>query len=215
MLDRLRGDPPRPYLAVLGGAKVSDKIGVIDMLLTKVDALLIGGAMANTFLAAQGHDMAASKVESDKLAIARSLLTSADERGVPLLLPEDVRIADSLEATSAETVAVTSIPQGAMALDIGEATARRFRERLRRASAIFWNGPMGLFENPTFAEGTLTVARAVGDCPGFSVVGGGDSVAAVQQAGLTDRFDHVSTGGGASLQYLEGATLPGVEALRS
>ncbi len=215
VLDRLRGDPPRPYLAVLGGAKVSDKIGVIDMLLTKVDALLIGGAMANTFLAAQGHDMAASKVESDKLAIARSLLTSADERGVPLLLPEDVRIADSLEATSAETVAVTSIPQGAIALDIGEATARRFRERLRRASAIFWNGPMGLFENPTFAEGTLTVARAVGDCPGFSVVGGGDSVAAVQQAGLTDRFDHVSTGGGASLQYLEGATLPGVEALRS
>ncbi len=214
VLDQLRGDAPRPYLAVLGGAKVGDKIGIIDMLLHKVDALLIGGAMANTFLAAKGHRMGKSLVESDKLPIARSLMTTASERGVDLLLPIDVRVADSTDATQARTVSVRDVPDGAMALDIGEATARNYRERLRRARAIFWNGPMGLFENPAFAEGTFMIAKAVADCPGFSVVGGGDSVAAAVQAGLADRFDHVSTGGGASLQYLQGESLPGVEALR-
>lgn len=215
VLDRLRGDAPRPYLAVLGGAKVSDKIGVIDMLLQKVDALLIGGAMANTFLAAQGHRMGKSLVEPDKLPIARSLMTAASERGVDIVLPTDVRVADTTDATQANNVSVRDIPDGAMALDIGDATARNYRERLRRARAIFWNGPMGLFENPAFSEGTFMIAKAVADCPGFSVVGGGDSVAAAAQAGLTDRFDHVSTGGGASLQYLEGEPLPGVEALRT
>lgn len=213
-LEKLRAEPPRPYLAVLGGAKVSDKIGVMEALMSKVDALLVGGAMANTFLAAQGHGVGKSLCEQDKLAIARSLMTTADESGVDLLLPVDVRVGDSPEDTAAREVGVDSIGADDMALDIGPRTEALFRERLRRAQAVFWNGPMGLFENPTFAAGTLAVARAAADCPGFSVVGGGDSVAAVKQANLAARFDHVSTGGGASLEYLEGRPLPGVEALK-
>jgi phosphoglycerate kinase len=215
VLEKLRDDPPRPYLAVLGGAKVSDKIGVMEALISKVDALLVGGAMANTFLAAQGYGVGKSLCENDKLALARSLIGAAGKAGVDLLLPVDVRIGDSVEATSAQDVAVDSIPPDAMALDIGPRTEALYRERLRRARAVFWNGPMGLFENPAFAGGTLAVARAAADCPGFSVVGGGDSVAAVKQADLGSRFDHVSTGGGASLEYLEGRPLPGVEALRA
>jgi phosphoglycerate kinase len=214
VLEKLRVDPPRPYLAVLGGAKVSDKIGVMEALIGKVDALLVGGAMANTFLAAQGHGIGKSLYENDKLALARSLMGTADGAGVDLLLPVDVRVGDSIEATVAREVGVDEIPADAMALDIGPQTEALFRDRLRRAQAVFWNGPMGLFENPAFAEGTLAVARAAADCPGFSVVGGGDSVAAVKQSGLDSRFDHVSTGGGASLEYLEGRPLPGVEALQ-
>ena len=213
VLENLRSDPPRPYLAILGGAKVSDKIGVMEALMSKVDALLVGGAMANTFLAAQGHDVGKSLCERDKLALARSLIGSADKAGVDLLLPVDVRVADSVEASVATDVAVDSIPADALAVDIGPKTEALFRERLRRALSVFWNGPMGLFENPAFAGGTLAVARAAADCPGFSVVGGGDSVAAVKQADLGARFDHVATGGGASLEYLEGRPLPGVEAL--
>jgi phosphoglycerate kinase len=185
----------------------------MEALMSKVDALLVGGAMANTFLAAQGHDVGKSLCERDKLALARSLIGTADEAGVDLLLPVDVRVADSVEASAATDVAVDSIPADALALDIGPKTEALFRERLRRALSVFWNGPMGLFENPAFAGGTLAVARAAADCPGFSVVGGGDSVAAVKQADLGARFDHVSTGGGASLEYLEGRPLPGVEAL--
>ena len=215
VLEKLRDDPPRPYLAVLGGAKVSDKIGVMEALISKVDALLVGGAMANTFLAAQGYGVGKSLCENDKLALARSLIGAAGKAGVDLLLPVDVRIGDTVEAASAREVAVDSIPPDAMALDIGPRTEALYRERLRRARAVFWNGPMGLFENPAFAGGTLAVARAAADCPGFSVVGGGDSVAAVKQADLGSRFDHVSTGGGASLEYLEGRPLPGVEALRA
>ncbi len=214
VLDRLRSDPPRPYLAVLGGAKVSDKIGVMEALIGKVDALLVGGAMANTFLAAKGLSVGKSLYEEDKLALARSLMSTAEESGVDLLLPIDVRVGDSIEATEARDAAIDAIPADAMALDIGPETEALYRDRLRKAQAIFWNGPMGLFENPAFAGGTLAVARAAADCPGFSVVGGGDSVAAVKQADLADRFDHVSTGGGASLEYLEGRLLPGVEALR-
>ncbi len=214
VLEKLRADPPRPYLAVLGGAKVSDKIGVMEALMSKVDALLIGGAMANTFLAAQGHGVGKSLCENEKLALARSLIGAAQEAKVDLLLPVDVRIGDSLESTSAKDVGVDAIPPDAMALDIGPRTEILYRDRLRRAQAVFWNGPMGLFENPAFARGTLAVARAAADCPGFSVVGGGDSVAAVKQSGLDARFDHVSTGGGASLEYLEGRPLPGVEALQ-
>jgi phosphoglycerate kinase len=141
-------------------------------------------------------------------------MATAEESKVDLLLPSDVRVADSVASSESRVVAVDAIPPDAMALDIGPATERLFRDRLRRAQSVFWNGPMGLFENPAFAEGTLAVARAAADCPGFSVVGGGDSVAAVKQAGLASRFDHVSTGGGASLEYLEGRPLPGVEALR-
>ena len=214
VLEKLRVDPPRPYLAVLGGAKVSDKIGVMEALMSKVDALLVGGAMANTFLSAQGHGVGKSLCETDKLALARSLMGTAEEAGVDLLLPIDVRVGDSVEASTAQVASVSAIPADAMALDIGPETEALFRERLRKAQAVFWNGPMGLFENPAFAEGTLAVARAAADCPGFSVVGGGDSVAAVKQAELAERFDHVSTGGGASLEYLEGRPLPGVEALK-
>jgi phosphoglycerate kinase len=213
VLERLRSDPPRPYLAVLGGAKVSDKIGVMEALMGKVDALLVGGAMANTFLAAKGHDVGKSLYEQDKLPLARSLMATAEQAGVDLLLPVDVRIGDSVESTEATDADVDSIPADALALDIGPKTEELYRDRLRKAQAVFWNGPMGLFENAAFAGGTLAVARAAADSPGFSVVGGGDSVAAVQQANLAARFDHVSTGGGASLEYLEGRPLPGVEAL--
>ncbi|KPK14607.1 MAG: phosphoglycerate kinase [Myxococcales bacterium SG8_38] len=214
-LDKLRTNAPRPYIAVLGGAKVSDKIGVMEALLEKVDALLVGGAMANTFLAARGLNVGKSIFEQDKLALARSLMSTAEEKGVDLLLPVDVRVGDSTEASEPQVTSADAIPSDAMALDIGPETEKRFRERLRRAQAVFWNGPMGLFENAAFAQGTLAVARAAADCPGFSVVGGGDSVAAIHKANLGGRFDHVSTGGGASLEYLEGRPLPGVEALRT
>jgi phosphoglycerate kinase len=212
-LDKLRTEPAKPYVAVLGGAKVSDKIGVIEALLTKVDVLVIGGAMANTFLAAQGHSMGKSLVEEDKLPLARAVLQKADARGVQLLLPTDLRVGTGLK----DTVAVDSgldVDATSMALDVGPETASRYAEVVRKAGAVFWNGPMGLFENPAFAAGTLAVAEAMAACPGFTVVGGGDSVAAIQQAGLASKYDHVSTGGGASLEYLEGKKLPGVEALR-
>jgi phosphoglycerate kinase len=212
-LDKLRTEPAKPYVAVLGGAKVSDKIGVIEALLTKVDVLVIGGAMANTFLAAQGHSMGKSLVEEDKLPLARAVLQKADARGVQLLLPTDLRVGTGLK----DTVAVDSgldVDASSMALDVGPETASRYADVVRKAGAVFWNGPMGLFENPAFAAGTLAVAEAMAACPGFTVVGGGDSVAAIQQAGLASKYDHVSTGGGASLEYLEGKKLPGVEALR-
>jgi phosphoglycerate kinase len=179
-----------------------------------VDALLVGGAMANTFLAAKGLSVGKSKVEEDKLALARSVLQKAEERGVRVVLPVDVLVADALDATSGRRVPADEIPADAMALDIGPRTVELFGEELTKAQAVFWNGPMGLFENPAFAEGTLGVARAIAAAPGFSVVGGGDSVAAVQQANLANDFDHVSTGGGASLEFMEGRKLPGVEALR-
>jgi phosphoglycerate kinase len=155
VLDKLRTEAPRPYIAVLGGAKVSDKIGVMEVLLGKVDALLVGGAMANTFLAARGLDVGKSLCEGDKLALARSLMAAADESRVDLLLPIDVRVGASVESGEAQTTAVDAIPADAMALDIGPETERLFRDRLRRAQAVFWNGPMGLFENAAFAEGTL------------------------------------------------------------
>jgi phosphoglycerate kinase len=197
-LDKLRTNAPRPFIAVLGGAKVSDKIGVLEALVAKVDALLIGGAMANTFLAARGLQVGKSLYENDKLAVARSLMSTAEEKGVDLLLPVDVRVGESTDAAQPQVVSADTIAPESMVLDIGPETEKRFRERLRRAQAVFWNGPMGLFENPAFAKGTLAVARAAADCPGFSVVGGGDSVAAVMQSNLASRFDHVSTGGGAS-----------------
>jgi len=214
-LEKLRTAAPHPFVAVLGGAKVGDKLGILEALVDRVDALLIGGAMANTFLAARGHDMGASKIEPDKLALARSILQRAEERDVKVLLPSDVVVARSLDATRGDVVGVNNIPNAAMALDIGPATVEAFRRAILPARALFWNGPMGLFEQAAFADGSLAIAKAGADCAGFTVVGGGDSVAVVNRAGVADRYDHVSTGGGASLEYLEGRSLPGLEAVRT
>jgi len=213
-LGRLTDRPQKPYIAVLGGAKVSDKIDVVEALLGVVDTLCIGGAMANTFLAATGTSLGASKVEKDKLHLARDVLAKAAARDVPVLLPTDVVVAPAREAEG-RAVPFDAIPSDQMALDIGPRTVAAFRERIVRCKTIFWNGPMGLFEKAPFAAGTLGIARAVADATAFSVVGGGDSVAAVQRTGLAARFGHLSTGGGASLEFLEGKKLPGLEALRS
>ncbi|HJL19649.1 MAG TPA: phosphoglycerate kinase [Sandaracinaceae bacterium LLY-WYZ-13_1] len=213
-LGTLRDDPPKPYVAVLGGAKVSDKIGVLEALLGRVDSLVIGGAMANTFLAAQGREMGKSLVEEEKLALARTILQRAEERSVDLLLPVDLVVAPDVSASSGRTVPVTELGEEDMALDVGPQSVKRFAEAVEDAAAVFWNGPMGLFENEPFSHGTFGVAEAVAGARGFTVVGGGDSVAAVTRANMADRFDHVSTGGGASLELLEGRKLPGVEALR-
>ncbi len=207
---------PRPYLAVLGGAKVSDKIDVIEALLGRCDSICIGGAMANTFLAARGNNMQRSLVEEDKLALARTLIDKAADAGVDLLLPSDVVVGEGLSATTGQTVGVAEVPEGTMALDIGPATIERFAKALGAAKTVFWNGPMGLFESEAFARGTFEVALAMSKASGFTVVGGGDSAAAVRQAGdeVAAAFDHISTGGGASLTLVEGKRLPGIEALR-
>lgn len=215
ILGALAVGPEHPYVAVLGGAKVSDKIGVIEALFTKIDSLLIGGAMANTFLAAQGREMGRSLVEIDKLPLARDLLARAQEKRVSVMLPTDVVVAEHVGAAEGRVVSVDAVSPEDMALDIGPDSVAAFRERLLRARSVFWNGPMGLFEKAPFSHGSVGVAKAIAESASFSVVGGGDSVAAVQQAGLAERFTHVSTGGGASLELLEGRTLPGVEALRS
>jgi phosphoglycerate kinase len=213
-LSKLLGDVDRPYLAVLGGAKVSDKIEVLDALLERVNAIAIGGAMANTFLEAQGKSLGKSKVERDKLPIARNFLRKASEKKVPILLPTDVVVADGLGAADAHTVLVDAIPADKMALDVGPMTIELFRRSVADARTIFWNGPMGVFEKPRFAEATFAVARAIADNRfALSVVGGGDSAAAVAQAGVADRISHVSTGGGASLEFVQGLDLPGIAAL--
>lgn len=214
-LGRLVDNPDKPYVAVLGGAKVSDKIDVVEALLTKVDALCIGGAMANTFLAAQGKKLQKSRVEEDKLALARTLMEKAGNRNVRLVLPVDVVVADSLDATEGRTVSVDAIPEGTMALDIGPETVKLVKAELEKAKNVFWNGPMGMFETKAFASGTFDVAEVMSRVDGFTVVGGGDSASAVKKAGgdIAERFDHISTGGGASLELIEGKRLPGVDAL--
>jgi phosphoglycerate kinase len=216
VLGKLVTSPDKPYVAILGGAKVSDKIAVLDALLEKVDSLLIGGAMANTFLAAQGNFMGTSRVEEDKLALARTILEKAENRKVAVLLPTDVVVAASLDATEGKTVSADKIPAGMMALDIGPDTVAAFAQRIEKAKTVFWNGPMGLFESKAFAAGTMGVATSMSKAPGFTVVGGGDSAAAVAAAGedIAKGFKHISTGGGASLELLEGKKLPGIEALR-
>ncbi len=216
-LGKIVTDPDKPYVAVLGGAKVSDKIAVVEALLQQVDALVIGGAMANTFLAAKGVNVQASRVEGDKLPLARTILEKARDRKVEVILPLDVVVAPSLEANDGSTVDVGAIPAGTMALDIGPKTVAAIAKRFGGARTIFWNGPMGLFERPAFAKGTFGVARAMVDSKAFTVVGGGDSAAAVHAAGegIAAKMSHISTGGGASLELVEGKKLPGIEVLRS
>ena len=209
-------DPARPFVAILGGAKVSDKIQVIENLLSKVDAILIGGGMAYTFLKAQGLDVGKSLVETDKLDVARHVLATAKEKGVRFLLPVDHVLANRFapDARTRTVGNVEAFPADWMALDIGPLTVDLFAKEIGEASTIVWNGPMGVFEMPAFAHGTTAVAEAVaanGDA--VSIVGGGDSVSAVNQAGVADRITHISTGGGASLEFLEGKILPGVDAL--
>ena len=215
-LGRALQNPERPFIAILGGAKVSDKIGVIKNLLSKVDVLIIGGGMAYTFLKAQGEAVGKSLVEEDKVALAKELLQQAKAHKLRFLLPTDHVVAERVEANASTKVvnAGESIPANMMALDIGPQTIELFSEEVSRARTIVWNGPMGVFELPPFAKGTFKIAQAVAENAGaISIVGGGDSVAAVKAAGVADKITHISTGGGASLEFLEGKKLPGVEAL--
>jgi phosphoglycerate kinase len=217
ILSRLLGEVDRPYVAVLGGAKVSDKIEVLDALLDRCNAIVIGGAMANTFLEAAGKNVGKSKVERDRLANARNFTRKASEKKVTVYLPTDVIVATSLDDEGSSVVSVDAIPAESMALDVGPATVERYRQVLAAARTVFWNGPMGVFEKPKFAHGTWAIARALADLHGklaLTVVGGGDSAAAIAQAGLADRVTHVSTGGGASLEFVQGLDLPGIAALR-
>jgi phosphoglycerate kinase len=215
-LARVAHGPERPFVAVLGGAKVADKIGVIEALFEKCDVLCIGGAMANTLLASRGVDVKASKIEKDWLARGRTLLEKARDGKVDLLLPRDVVVAPGIDATEGSVVGVDAIPEGHLALDVGPATVEAYAARIKSAKTVFWNGPMGLFENSAFAAGTMGIARALTQSLGFTVVGGGDSVAAINAAGpeLASKIGFISTGGGASLEFIEGKRLPGVEALR-
>ena len=208
--------PKKPFVAILGGAKVSDKIGVIQNLISKVDALLIGGAMTYTFQKAQGRDVGKSLVEDDKLDLAKELLDQAKARGVKLLLPVDDVVAPEISNDARTQIidAATPIPVGQMGLDIGPKTVKQYSDVIAKARTIVWNGPMGVFETPAFAHGTMKSAQAVANNRNAtSIVGGGDSVAAVQEAGVAGKISHISTGGGASLEFLEGKQLPGVEAL--
>ena len=206
--------PAKPFVAILGGAKVSDKIKVIQNLMSKADAILVGGAMAYTFLKAEGVAVGKSRVEEDKLDLARQLLESAKAKGVDFLLPVDhVCATEAKEDAQRVVVNDRAIPENLIGLDIGPKTLDRFRQRILSAKTVFWNGPMGLFEQKPWAEGTFGVARALADSPAVTVVGGGDSAAAVEEAGLVAKMKHVSTGGGASLEFVEGRVLPGIQVL--
>jgi phosphoglycerate kinase len=220
VLDRLTESPERPYTVVLGGSKVSDKLGVIAHLLPRVDALLIGGGMLFTFLAAQGHKVGSSLLEEDQIETVQGYLAEAAERGVDIVLPTDVVVAERFAADAAHEIAPadaieeTAFGASGLGLDIGPDTAAAFAERIRESKTVFWNGPMGVFELAPFADGTREVAQALTEVDGLSVVGGGDSAAAVRQLGFADdAFGHISTGGGASLEFLEGKKLPGLEVL--
>jgi phosphoglycerate kinase len=213
-LGKAMASPDRPFVAILGGAKVSDKVGVITSLLSKVDALLIGGAMSYTFYKAKGLPVGKSLVEEDKIDLARDLLKQAGEKKVKLMLPVDHVIADAFDAAAhSKTVGESGIADGWMALDIGPKTADLYAAEVRKARTVLWNGPMGCFEMAPFAAGTFAVAKAIAETPCVSIIGGGDSVSAVNKSGLAPKMTHISTGGGASLEFLEGKVLPGVAAL--
>ena len=215
VLRRLTENPERPYVVVLGGSKVSDKLGVIDNLLEKADALLIGGGMVFTFLAAKGYGVGTSLLEADQVETVKGYLTRASEKGVEILLPTDVVVAPEFSADAPPTtVAADAIPADQMGLDIGPESAEAFARLISGSRTVFWNGPMGVFEFPAYAAGTKAVAQALTEVDGLSVVGGGDSAAAVRRLGFDDaQFGHISTGGGASLEFLEGAVLPGLQVL--
>lgn len=214
MISRAIDDPERPFVALIGGAKVSDKIGVLKNLLFLADVVLVGGGMANTFLLSQGHSMGLSLVEEDKLEEARAILEQALELGRHLVLPEDLVVAAEFSPAAArQTVPVDAVPDDWSALDIGEKTVATFVAHIAGARTVVWNGPVGVFEMELFAEGTEAIAVAVAKCPGTTIVGGGDSIAALEKLGLTEGITHISTGGGASLEFLEGKELPGIAAL--
>ncbi len=207
-------NPERPFVAILGGAKVSDKIGVIRNLLSKCDTLLIGGGMAYTFYKAKGYEIGTSLLDADSIGLADELMKEAEKKGVRLLLPVDNVVADSFSADAAhKVVASDSIPEGWMGMDIGPKTVELYRAAILEAKTVVWNGPMGVFEFPAFAKGTEEVARACAECSGVTIIGGGDSASAVKKLGFAKQMTHISTGGGASLEYLEGKILPGVAAL--
>jgi phosphoglycerate kinase len=210
-LGKATGDPERPYIAILGGAKISDKIAVIENLLAKCDRLIIGGGMANTFLAAQGHDMADSLVESDALPKAKEILAKQTGK---LILPVDAVVGDRFDAeANTQVVDIDKVPQGWRVMDIGPRSLEAFKQALQGAKLVVWNGPVGVFEFPKFAEGTFTLAKLLAKSGATTVIGGGDSASAVKKAGVAKQMTHVSTGGGASLEFLEGKVLPGVAAL--
>ncbi|MGH9444624.1 MAG: phosphoglycerate kinase [Terriglobia bacterium] len=212
-LSKALENPERPYVAIVGGAKVSDKIDLLKSFMKQADAILVGGAMAYTFLKAKGREVGASKVEDDKLDLARELMQAAAERKTDLRLPQDHVVTGKIDASSTAEVTKGAVPGGRLGVDIGPATRGEYAAVIKSAKTIVWNGPMGVFEIPQFAEGTLAIARAVADSSAVSIVGGGDSVAAVMKAGVADKISHISTGGGASLEFLSGIKLPGVEAL--
>ena len=213
VMGKALADPKRPFVAILGGAKVSDKIGVIENLLDKVDTLIVGGGMAYTFLKAQGHAIGASLCEEDKLDLARQMLQKAEKLGVRLLLPVDNVAGDKFDANCAVQVVDDEIPEGWMGMDIGPKTVELYCAAVKGAGTVVWNGPMGVFEFDQFAKGTLAVASAVAESGAVSIIGGGDSAAAVTKLGFADKMTHISTGGGASLEFLEGKELPGIAAL--
>lgn len=214
VMGKAMSNPETPFVAILGGAKVSDKINVIENFLDKVDSLLIGGGMAYTFLKAQDFEIGKSLVEEDKLELAKELMQKAKDKKVNLVLPLDVIVAKEFNNESEfKTVNIKDIPQDMMGLDIGEKTIEAFSKIIKEAKTILWNGPMGVFEMPNFANGTNAIAKAMSESDGVTIVGGGDSAAAVEQAGLDDKMTHVSTGGGASLEFFEGKVLPGIAAI--
>ena len=214
--DGILENPKKPFVAIIGGAKVSSKIGVLESLLERADCLIIGGGMAYTFLYAQGHSIGKSLFEKDYIDTAKNLLSKAAQKGVEIILPEDhIAAADFSETAEPVYLESLDIPADKLGMDIGKKTLAKVKDRISTAASIVWNGPMGVFEFKAFAEGTLKVAEYVADCKGITVVGGGDSVAAVNKFGFADKIDHVSTGGGASLEFLEGKILPGIEALRN
>ena len=218
IMGKALADPTRPFVAILGGAKVSDKLNVINNLLEKVDTLIIGGGMAFTFLAAKGYSVGKSLLDSEKIDYCKDMMAKAEEKGVKLLLPIDTVIAASFPnpidaPIEVRTVASDAIPADKMGLDIGEKTRALFAEAVQSAKTVVWNGPMGVFENPTLAKGTIAVAQALADADAVTIVGGGDSAAACEQLGFADKITHISTGGGASLEFLEGLELPGIACL--